>query len=173
MSTAAAAKKPAANKPIPVPNGDFYQLVELSIELLLEVDPLRSVLLDEIDIGERMLQIGRELEVRLRRAGRQAQSLESWPCGLDELSQRSFRIGRDVRRDDLQSSGQKQRAPTRPDHAGANDSDGANGPGVAHFDSLLFKLRRRQFRSDCPERIGSCAGSRRRGRPNRRNRQGR
>ena len=108
------------------------QLVELPIELLLEIDPLGPVLLDEVDAGDRLRERGRELQVRLRRSGRQAQSLERRPGGLHELPQRGFCVRRDVRRDDLQSLGEKQRGPARADHAGADDGDAANGLGVGH-----------------------------------------
>ena len=113
------------------------QLVELAIELLLEIDPLGPVLLDEVGTGERLREVGRELEVRLRRSGRQAQSLERRPGGLHELPQRGFCVRRDVRRDDLQSLGEKQRGPARADHAGADDGDAANGLGIGHVISPM------------------------------------
>ena len=46
------------------------QVVELPIELLLKVDPLRPVLLNEIGAGNRLRERRRELQVRLRRSGR-------------------------------------------------------------------------------------------------------
>src|SRR5262249_58834755 len=91
------------------------QPVDLPIELLLEINPLGSVFLDEVDAGDRLRKICRELEVRLRRSSRQAQSLERWPGRLHKLAERSFCVRRDVRRDYLQSLGEKQRGPTRTD----------------------------------------------------------
>ena len=81
------------------------QLVELPIELLLEIDPLGAVLLDEIDSVDRLRERSRELQVRLRRSGREAQPLERRPGGLHELPQRGFSVRRDVGGDDLQSLG--------------------------------------------------------------------
>jgi len=115
-------------------------LVELPIELLLEIDPLGPVLLDEVDASERLGEVGRECQVRLRRSGREAQSLERRPGGLDELPQRSFRVRSGVRRDDLQSLGEKQRTPARADHAGADDGDAANGLGIVHVTSPMRLL---------------------------------
>ena len=76
-------------------------------------------------------------QVRLRRAGREAQSLERRPGGLDELPQRGFRVRRGVGRDDLQSLGEIQRTPARADHAGADDGDAANGLGIGHVISPM------------------------------------
>ena len=124
------------------------QLVELPIELLLEIDPLGPVLLDEVGACERFREVGRERQVRLRRAGREAQSLERRPGGLHELPQRGFRVRRDVGRDDLQSLGEEQRGPARADHAGADDGDAANGLGVGHVVSPMrcVRFRRRRCR---------------------------
>ncbi len=116
------------------------QFVELPIELLLEIDPLRPVLLDQIDAGERLREVSRECQVRLRRSGREAQSLERRPCGLDELPQRGFCVRSGVRRDDLQSLGEKQRTPARADHAGSDDGDAANGLGTVHVISPMRLL---------------------------------
>ena len=113
------------------------QLVELPIELLLEIDPLGPVLLDQVDAGDRLREICRELEVRLRRSRRQAQSLERRPGRLHELAERSFCVRRNVRCDDLQSLGEKQRGPARADHAGADDGDAVNGFSVAHVMSPM------------------------------------
>src|SRR5262249_21595957 len=71
------------------------------------------------------------------RSSRQAQSLERWPGRLHKLAERSFCVRRDVRRDYLQSLGEKQRGPTRTDHAGADDGDAANGFGVGHVTSPM------------------------------------
>ena len=113
------------------------QLVELPIELLLEIDPLGPVLLDEVGAGERLREVGRELQVRLRRARRQAQSLERRPGGLDEFPQRGFCVRCDVGRDDLQSLGEIQRGPAGADHASANNGNRRMG---LFFDmSLLLR----------------------------------
>ena len=45
------------------------QLIELPVELLLEVQPLGTVLLDEIGARQRFCKVGSELQVRLRCAG--------------------------------------------------------------------------------------------------------
>ena len=79
------------------------QLVELPIEFLLKIDALGPVLLDEVDASDRLRERGRELQVRLRRSGRQPQSFERRPGGLHELPQPGFRVWRDIGRDDLQS----------------------------------------------------------------------
>ena len=116
------------------------QLVELPIELLLEVQPLGPVLLDEVGARQRFGKVGSERQVRLRCAGREAQSLERRPGRLHELPQRGFRVRRDVGRDDLQSLGEKQRGPARADHAGADDGDAANGLVVGHVCSPMHVL---------------------------------
>jgi len=122
------------------------QLVELPIELLLEIDPRGPVLLDKVDADDRLRERGRELQVRLRRSGREAQSLERRPGGFHELPQRGFRVRRDVRRDDLQSLGEKQRDPARADDAGADNGDAANGLGIGHVISPFARLRHRRCR---------------------------
>jgi hypothetical protein len=111
------------------------QLVELPIKLLLEIDPLGPILLNEVGAGDRFHKVGAELQVRLRRSGREAQSLERGPGGLNELPQRSFCVWRRVRGDDLQSLSKKQRGPARADHAGADDGDAANGFSLGHVNS--------------------------------------
>jgi hypothetical protein len=122
------------------------QLVELLIELLLEIDPLGPVLLDKVDADGRLRERGRKLQVRLRRSGREAQSLERRPGGLHEFPQRGFCIRRDVRRDDLQSLGKKQSGPARADDAGPDNGDAANGLGIGHVISPFVKLRHRRCR---------------------------
>ena len=72
---------------------------------------------------ERCRQIGREREMRLRCAGREAQSLERRPGRLHELPQRGLGIRRDIGRDDVQSLRQEQRRPARADDAGSDDGD--------------------------------------------------
>src|SRR6266700_1899497 len=81
---------------------------------------------DEVGTVDRLCERGGELQVRLRRSRRQAQSLERRPGGLHELPQRGFRVWRDVRRDHLQSLGEIQRGPARADDAGSDDGDAAN-----------------------------------------------
>ena len=51
----------------PAPNAEaaLRKFVETPIELLLEIDPLGSVLLDQIDSVDRLRERRRELQVRL------------------------------------------------------------------------------------------------------------
>ena len=113
------------------------QLVELTIELLLEVDPLGPVFLDEVCGTNCCREICRECQVRLRCAGRKTQSLERRPGRLDELSQRRLRVRRDVGGDDLQSLREEQRRPARANDAGSDDGDSANRFVVRHGLVLL------------------------------------
>ena len=78
-------------------------------------------------------QIRRERETQSRRARREAQSLESGPRRVDEVSQRLFRVRRDVGRHDVQSLRQEQRRPARANDARSDDGDLANGSrGIGH-----------------------------------------
>jgi hypothetical protein len=112
--------------------------VELTIEFLLEFDTFGSILLNKIGCGERFRKIGRELQVRPRSSGREAQSLQRRPRILHELPERRFCGRCDVGRDDLQSSGEKQRGPACADHTGANDGDMLNGFCCGHDISLCL-----------------------------------
>ena len=103
------------------------QLVELSVELRLEFDPLGSILLDEIRVFHGPRQLGCEGQLRLGCAGREAQSLERRPRVLDEALQGGLRVRRDIGRRNLEAVGQEQRRPARADDACSDDGGFANG----------------------------------------------
>jgi len=83
------------------------QLVELSIEFLLEINPLGPVFLDEVGVRQRFGEVAGELQPRLRRAGREAQAGKCRPGACHESPKPGFRVGRRVSRHDIQSLGEE------------------------------------------------------------------
>src|SRR5271163_2789880 len=97
----------------------WQQFVELPIELSLEVDPFRSILLDKLRVLQGPRQIGHKLQICLRGARREPQSLESWPSSFNITSQRCVCVRRHIRHNDLQALRQEERCPARADDAGS------------------------------------------------------
>ena len=105
------------------------QLVELSIELLLEIDPLGPVLLDKVGALDRCRKVGLERQFGLGCPGAKAQPLERRPSRFDEPLQGGFCMRRDIGRHDLQAVREEEGGPARANDASADDGDAANGLG--------------------------------------------
>jgi hypothetical protein len=105
------------------------QLVELSIELLLEIDPLGPILLDKVRALDPCRNVGLEGQLGLGRAWRKAQSLGRRPGRFDKALQGSFCIRRDIGRHDLQTVREEEGRPARANDASADDGHAANRLG--------------------------------------------
>lgn len=97
--------------------------IELTIQFVLERQTLRTVFLDEIDIGK-VVHIGRKRQARLRAARHDgAQRFHRRPRLCDVLAQGFFRARRGIGRHDVEPLSQKQRTPAGSDDPGTDYPD--------------------------------------------------
>src|SRR5215469_10226489 len=112
--------------------------IHISEELNLEVFAFGSVLLDKVSIRERLLRVRRELQMIARRVGREANHCKVLPRRINVLAQVCFRIWRRVRCDDIETTCEVQRCPTRANDSRTNDCYVSNLLILCH--SFLLKL---------------------------------
>ena len=98
----------------------------------LEILPFRAVLLHQVGVRERCLQIGCEFQAIARRVLGKADDGEVFPRGVDVAAQVGFGVGCRVCRGDIESTREVERCPARPDNACADNCYVANLLIVCH-----------------------------------------
>ena len=98
-------------------------IVHVGEQLHLEVRPLGSVFLDEVGLRQRFVHVRRKGQAVARRAVRETDVGQVWPCFIDVLAQVSFRVWRGIGRNDVEAARQILCRPARADDSGADDGD--------------------------------------------------
>src|SRR5438093_1694633 len=106
---------------------DWSDIIHLGVQFHLEVRPLGSVFLDEVSLRQRFVHIRRKGQAVARRAARETDVGQVWPCFIDVLAQVGFRVWRWIGRNDVEPARQILSRPARADHSCADNGDPTYG----------------------------------------------
>ena len=116
--------------------------VNVCEQLHLEIRALRSVFLDEVGVGQRILQARRERQTIAGCAVRQADAGQQRPGFIDVLAKVGLGVRRWIGRDDVEAACEIVGGPARADDAGADDSNAVNRFVERHDECFLLNAFR-------------------------------
>ncbi len=113
-------------------------------QLDLEVLVVERALLDELGVGDCVLEVGGKAQPVAPRPRRETDLLEARPGDVDDMRQPGHGVGSRIRRDDVDAVGEKIGGPAAADRAGADAGDAFHVVGVGScHDGLSYGCRSR------------------------------